>query len=242
MNSMPDNTHYDPSLDLEAMEDLPNYYGAMMGYFRPYLRGEGIEIGAGRGEVSERIQSALDRLELVEPAANLASTLKQRFKNKPHVSIIPHTFEEQAAKFPQGCRDTIVLINVLEHIEDDDLTLAEIFRVLRPGGHLLLFVPALPFLFSKLDAAIGHYRRYRLADLRRQVKAAGFEITASRYFDILGVLPWLLINTWGGKVKLTPGMVRIYDSYMFPLSNALDTLIEPPFGKNIIMVARRPGD
>jgi len=108
------------------------------------------------------------------------------------------------------------------------------------GGHLLLFVPALQFLFSELDRQFGHFRRYRRSELRAKVGDAGFEIGLACYFDILGVAPWWLLNTVGGKTDFNPKMVRLYDAVGVPLTRLAERLLSPPFGKNVLLVARRP--
>ncbi|MDH5747896.1 MAG: class I SAM-dependent methyltransferase [Rhodospirillales bacterium] len=233
--------HYDPRIDLEAMEDLPNYYRAMMNYFDPYLGGEGIEFGAGWGTVAGMMEPHFDRLDLVEPANNLAERLKTRFKHSTKVTVITETLEMLSHELPERSRDVIILVNVLEHIENDGEAIKSFFRILRPGGHLLLFVPALACLFSKLDTALGHYRRYHLKDLRAQVEGVGFTTTVARYFDLFGVIPWWLINTLAGKTRLDPRMVRIYDSWIVPATGTLERILKPPLGKNILLVAQRPG-
>jgi SAM-dependent methyltransferase len=243
---MNETSHYDPGIDLEAMEDLPNYYRAMMRYFHPYLSGEAIEFGAGLGTVASLMAPHLERLDLVEPADNLARRLRQKFADTPKITVIAETLETRTRGLAEGSHDTVILINVLEHIEDDEDALRDFFRILRPGGHLLLFVPALSCLFSKLDTALGHFRRYHLQDLRRRIEDLGFRTEVARYFDLFGILPWWLINTLGGKTRLDPAMVRLYDSRIVPITGALEYWLKPPLGpplgKNILLVARRPGN
>jgi len=90
-----------------------------------------------------------------------------------------------ALPLPDGACDLIVALDVLEHLPDDRAALAEIARVLRPGGALLLTVPAWPVLFSDHDRALGHYRRYRAATLRPLLAAAGLDIARLSYFNSL---------------------------------------------------------
>ena len=224
------------------MGDLGHYYDWILESFRPYLEGHGIEFGAGRGTVSQRLLPHLHRLDLVEPSANLVAELRRRFAGDDRVRIVPDTFESASESIPDGSRDTAVSVNVLEHMEDDSKVLGEIARILRPGGHLLLFVPALRFLFSELDRTIGHFRRYHLKELRQLVLNAGLDVVAARYFDLLGVIPWWLINTIGRRTTFSPRLADIYDGLGVPFTRAIERLVAPPFGKNIILIARRPGD
>jgi SAM-dependent methyltransferase len=146
------------------------------------------------------------------------------------------------ARDAAGRYDAAILVNVLEHIEDDDAALAHLFAALKPGGYVMIMVPALRFLYSALDAKVGHYRRYHRGTLRRQAEAAGFEPVLARYFDAFGMLPWWLLNRVMGATDFNPALASIYDRFFVPPGRTLERLIHPPAGKNIVLVARRPGD
>lgn len=226
--------------ELEAAAGLDNYYAWIIDAFAPYLGGHAIEIGSGIGTFGALLRPRVDRLDLVEPSPNLTAVLHEKFSGDAGVTVHGATLEAHIAAMDDACRDAVVLVNVLEHIQDDREALAGLFRVTRPGGHLLLFVPALPFLFSELDRQFGHFRRYRRDDLGAKVADAGFEVRVARYFDILGVAPWWLLNTVGGKTDFNPRMVRLYDSVGVPVTRFAERLAAPPFGKNVLLVARRP--
>ncbi len=231
--------HYDGH-DLEVLSQLPNYYGWTVDIFRPFIHGKGIEVGAGSGTVSALLRSHLESLVLVEPSPNLAEILSRRFETEPKVTVINRTFEAYSRTLQDRSQDTVVLVNVLEHIEDDVLAVKEFFRILKPGGHLLLFVPAMQFLYSRLDRMLGHYRRYHLEGIRRLVEGAGFEIILAHYFDLLGVLSWWLINTVGRRTEFNAVMIGLYDRYAVPVTRSIEKLFHPPLGKNIVLVAQSP--
>ena len=132
-----------------------------------------------------------------------------------------------------------MLVNVLEHIEDDQEALCQLMNALRPGGHLLIFVPALQFLMSKFDRSIGHFRRYHRPDLVSKVEEAGGAIRLCRYFDVLGVLPWFVFNTFLQSTTFNPTLVGINDRYAVPLTRGLESAVGAPFGKNLILVASK---
>lgn len=228
--------------DLEALADLPNYYDWIVNTFRPWLNGRTMEIGAGIGTISKRLAGHVDLLDVVEPSANLAPMFPKTLTDNPKVSFFFETLEQRLPQVESQTYDAIVMVNVLEHIEDDGAAVVELARVLKPGGHLLLFVPALSFLFSELDALHGHYRRYHLGPLTRLLQERGFRVRLNRYFDLAGVLPWWLINTVGKKTDFNPNMVKIYDRFIIPVSRFLETWISPPIGRNIIIAAERLAD
>lgn len=192
------------------------------------------------GTFSRRLLSYVDRLELVEPAPNLVQLLSREFAGNVSVGIVSNTLEDYLASAPGATSDSVVLVNVLEHVEDDARAMSGLFRLLRPGGHLLMFVPALGWLFSAMDVALGHYRRYRKGPLMGLVRDAGFEVVSARYFDVLGIVPWWIVHTLGGKVRFDPRLSKLYDRLVVPVGRALEALFPPPLGKNIVLIARKP--
>ena len=139
--------------------------------------------------------------------------------------------------------DAVYTSNVLEHIEDDVASLIEIYQSLKKGGVLIIYVPALPFLFSGLDSKVGHVRRYRRGELLTKVKSAGFEVISVRYCDSVGTIAALLTKLFGYMGKLGLGSrstLWFYDEILFPVSKVLDKLgLEHLVGKNLFLVAKR---
>ena len=111
-------------------------------------------------------------------------------------------------------------------------------RSLKPGGHVLILVPALRALYSDFDASIGHYRRYHKEDFRRLFDCAGLEPVSIRYMDLLGVIPWY-VSMVLMKGRLNIGAVKLYDRVGVPVTRAIESIISPPLGKNILAIARR---
>ncbi|MBF0193192.1 MAG: methyltransferase domain-containing protein [Magnetococcales bacterium] len=225
--------------EFAALLNSPNYYNWILDTFRPYLSGQVTEIGAGIGTFSELLLPNVETLCLVEPSANLNLKLLERFSLNNRVTISQATLEDFIKKPKPTLQDAIVLINVLEHIEEDAKAIMGLAKNLKVGGTLLLFVPALPFLFSKLDADFGHYRRYTLPNLVKIVEESGLNIMEKSYFDFLGVAPWWLINTMGKSTNLNPKMVGLYDTIGVPITRFMEGLISPPIGKNIIIAAKK---
>jgi ubiquinone/menaquinone biosynthesis C-methylase UbiE len=226
--------------DLEALATLKRYQSWIVDTFQPYLSGRTVEFGAGIGNISSRIREHVSTLDLIEPSPNLTALLQERFKDDDGVNIYKESLEERLPNTPDQLFQSVVLVNVLEHLEDDVAALDGFFRILKPDGHLLLFVPALKFLYSDLDAAVGHYRRYQKPELNKRVSDAGFTIMYSQYFDAIGVAPWWILNTVLGATGFNPLLVSIYDAVFAPLSQGLESLLPPLFGKNILLIAKRP--
>ena len=229
-----------PGKDLEVLASAYRYTQWVLQYFLPYVGGNTIEIGAGLGEIASRILPKVLTLDLVEPSSVLAEFLQQRFVDTDKAQIFPTTLETHLSKKLLKKYNAIIMINVLEHIEDDVAALCQLRDTLEPGGHLLIYVPAMPKLYSKLDKMHGHYRRYTRKEFSYRLQKAGFEINLLRYFDILGIFPWYFFNTLGGKTDFDPFAVKLYDSIGVPITKFFESIISPPIGKNLIAVAKNP--
>ena len=225
--------------DLEVLMHMPRYHNWIMQFFRAYISGHVVEYGSGTGTISQHIAPLATRLDLVEPSINLHEKLRARV-NHDNLSISADTLERHVVSRQDQSIDTAILINVLEHIQDDAGALRELHRVLTPKtGHLLIFVPALNWLMSDLDRIHGHHRRYHLGHLKREVESVGFEIIKAQYGDFIGIMPWLILNKMLGSTKFNPRMIRFYDKFIHKITTVIEKVVTPPLGKNIIIVARR---
>jgi len=226
--------------DLEVLADMRNYYSWIMEIFSPWVSGHVVEYGAGAGTISAQLAPLANKLTLVEPSANLVSLLGARFAGVDHVEVAGESLERHSGEVASQSVDTIVLVNVLEHIEDDRAALGALVRMLRSGGHLLIFVPALQFLMSRLDRELGHFRRYHRPDLIKNVRDAGAEVQECRYFDAFGIVPWLILNKFMRSTGFSRRLVNINDRFAVPVSKLVESSLRLPFGKNLVLVARKP--
>lgn len=224
--------------DLEALADLANYSGAILDRFSPHLRGKVLEVGAGIGNFAARFLPLVDEAVLVEPAHNLFDRLSGRFAGDARVRALHGVVEE--APLDAGAFDAAVMVNVLEHVPDDDATLRRLHELLRPGGALLLFVPALPAIYGELDRELGHHRRYTKGGLDDVVRGAGFKVERLEWFDLLGVVPWFLVGRVLRSKHIDPRGAMLYDRVVVPALSSLERRVPPPVGKNLVCVGRKP--
>ena len=223
-----------PGKELEAMSFAANYHRWIVDELAPFLGRQVAEVGAGIGSVSALLlEKPIDRLVAYEPSANMFPRLAAALAGEPRAEARRELFGLGAGTF-----DSVAYINVLEHIDDDRGELERAHARLRPGGHLLVFVPALAWLMSDFDRRIGHVRRYSLPGLRRLAREAGFAVERLRYFDAAGVLPWYL-NFVVLRRGLGAGGVSAYDRLVVPPMRLVEGWVAPPLGKNLLMVARR---
>lgn len=221
--------------ELEVLSNLDNYHDWIVDEMAPHIHGRVLEVGAGAGAISHRLSALADSLLLLEPCPALSAGLASR----TGYDVVPESLEQYLERAPAGEFDTVVSVNVLEHIADDRSALRGLHGVLRPGGSLCLFVPALPALFSAFDRTVGHHRRYTRSGLEDAVRDSGFSVTHSQYFDSPGVLAWFVICKLLGQTEFRRGPIDLYDRWIVPTTRALETRLRPPLGKNLLLIATK---
>ena len=229
--------------DLERLGAADHFFSWALEEFRPFLHGRVLEVGAGMGTITRRLVELDPELSIValEPAANVFGDLASFAALTPRVSAARQTLAGYLAGSDERF-DAVVYLNVLEHVEDDAAELRLAAAALRPGGALLLFGPALEWLYSELDYNAGHYRRYSLGRLARLVRSAGFEVLSLRYFDVVGVLPYFVAYRLLRRPAISGSTLWGYDRLLVPVSRRLQRAVpHPPLGKNVVLVARKAG-
>jgi SAM-dependent methyltransferase len=219
--------------NLEAMQEAHRYNECLLNLVRHAARRGDVlvDFGAGIGTFARALAKEGLSIHCVEPDVHQASVIQQA--GLPVASSL--------RGLPVAGVDLIYTFNVLEHIKHDDAVLGEFCSALRPGGLLLVYVPAFPILFSSMDRKVGHFRRYRRKDLGSKLSAAGFEIVSMRYADSLGFLASLAYRFLGrASGDIDPKAVAFYDRWIFPVSRLTDKVLSGLVGKNVVALARKP--
>ena len=171
-------------------------------------------------------------------ASDVAHTSPTRKARADGVTVVQAGVDEVPAL---GRFDTVVLVNVLEHIPDDATAVKVLAEALVPGGHLLLYVPAFDELYSEFDRRIGHHRRYRREELEARVAAAGLEVVDARYVNLVGAVAWWVLARQLRQTPTKRWSAMTFDRVAVPVVSRLERRWPPPFGQSILCVARRPG-
>jgi hypothetical protein len=229
--------------DLEAMSFARNYHAWILELFEPYLGARLVEVGAGTGSFSELLLArGTQTLSLVEPSAMYEQLVENigRLPEAERVRAYNDTFAQVAGRIREEERpDSIIYVNVLEHVADDDEELSLVRGALGAGGRAFVFVPALSWLYGSFDEMVGHRRRYARRELEVKVTRAGFRVLKSVYFDSAGVLPWWMKYRLLRSRRMEPGAVKLYDRLVVPVLKRIETRAPPPLGKNLLLVAEK---
>ena len=201
-----------------------------------------LEIGAGIGNITRHLTGSGRDLVVASDLDPVAlEYLRGSFRDVPGVRVASYRFPLDAAGRAELARldlDTVVCLNVLEHIEDDASTLLDLHAVLKPGGRLVLLVPAHARLFGTLDEHLKHFRRYEKAELEGKLRAAGFTLEDIRFLNRPGVFGWYV----NGKILRRRVLPRAQLS-LFQLAMPMLRREEkhpPAWGLSLIAIARKP--
>jgi len=205
----------------------------------PWIGQEVLEIGCGLGNFTPFF-SGCKRVVGIDPSEEHLREFRQRHPQLGAVELHPldagdpRLVELGAERF-----DTVVCLNVLEHVEHHEQALRSFHRLLRPGGHLALLVPAFPALFGTLDLNGPHYRRYTRRGLRELLERHSFELVRMQYFNLFGIPGWWFCGKILRRPILPAGGLGLYERLM-PLFRRIEDWSGPPVGLSIIAIARKP--
>lgn len=230
--------HPDPIIrDLEIMSEAVNYRKWIFSLFSKYIGQRIVEIGAGIGSytgmlLNKELVVAVDNY---EPCIEY---LKRRFSR--HNNVIPLKIDissQEAMELSRYSPDTMVCINVLEHILDDNKALSHMFSILSDNGRLILMVPAHRFLYGSIDRIVGHQRRYSNRELREKMTSAGFKIIEMFHMSSIAVPGWFLNNRILKRKEESPGQILFFDRFIAPWLKSVERAIRPPFGLSLFAIA-----
>jgi SAM-dependent methyltransferase len=192
-----------------------------------------LDFGAGLGMACDLLRQDHIKTDCLEPDDKLRAGLASR----------GYTVFGDMSEIAESSYDVIYCLNVLEHIEDDQFAVKQLSSTLRPGGKLIVYVPAFQILFSSRDRKVGHHRRYRAPRLRELASSSALEIDRLEYCDPAGFLAAVAYRLGDhGDGRLSEARVRFFDRYLFPPSKVLQPLFRRIVGKNVLLVAIRPFD
>ena len=224
---------YSGTDNLEIMAEAVNYNRFLVSLvLATAVPGDRIlDIGAGIGTFAKIVAASGFSVCCMEPDAAQAATIKESGLQ----------VETSVDRFDDGSFDYIYSLNVLEHIEDDRQALRLWRTKIKPGGRLLIYVPAFQLLYSGMDRKVGHFRRYTRRQLADKAADSGFDIRSLAYVDSLGFLASLaykLIGNESGDINLRA--LIAYDRLVFPVSRFADPLLGRLIGKNVVLTATVP--
>jgi len=196
-----------------------------------------MEVGSGLGNISGHL-SRREILVVSDIHDAYMEKLQRRFAGNSRVRVVRYDLNEGTRPDLRDLElDTVICLNVLEHIEDDDAALRGLAGMLQPHGNLILLVPAHPFLYSPLDRNLDHFRRYRRGELHALLERSGFTVKRSFHFNMLGALGWWFNGRLLRRKILPGGQLRLFN--LVARLVRVEGLIPIPFGLSLVVTASR---
>jgi SAM-dependent methyltransferase len=224
---------------LEVIAKASRFNQWMYSEIKPFLKGNILEIGSGIGNISKFIIEAGFTVSLSDYNPAYCRILSQNFSHYPNVKAI-HTidllqpyFETTYASLKESF-DSIILLNVIEHIADDKKAIKNCRFLLQKKGHLVVLAPAYQWLYCKFDKELGHFRRYSLSSMSSLVKEQGFDIIHQQHFNFAAIPGWFFSGKLLKNKTIGSNEMSFFDSIV-PLAKLLDKLVMTKMGISTIV-------
>jgi len=224
---------------LRRMSALDRYNDWIIERIRPWTGDRVLEVGSGIGNISRYF---LDResLILTDIREDYLDALRRKFEDCANVTVERYDLEGTGEHLRNRGVDTVIALNVLEHIERDLHALKEMAEILSPGGHLILQLPAHPLLYGSLDEHLDHFRRYTVRDIRGKFARSGLSPVKFIRMNMFGAAGWFVYSRVLKREILPEGPLGLFN-VLTPVFMAIERTVPVPFGLSIIAVGRKTG-
>lgn len=225
---------------LETVAVADKFNAWMFAAIQPYCKGKVLEIGSGIGNMSQFFVEHYDTT-LSDIRETYCSMLTQKFSSVPtcrDVRVIDLGKPDFETSYPDmiGQFDTVVALNVVEHIYDDKMALMNCVKLLRSGGNTIILVPAYQWMYNRFDKEVEHYRRYTKKALQK-LFIPEFTLVHSQYFNVAGMLGWFVSARILRNKTIPQGQMSLYNKLM-PLIKMIDKLFFHKIGLSVIQVGK----
>jgi SAM-dependent methyltransferase len=226
--------------DLRQMAKAVNYRRWQFNMVAPFVRGKVLEVGGGIGNFTVDLAGVAESLMSIEPNQYCFGQLTERTKALRNVTVLNVTAEALLANLPPGyLADSLVCMNVLEHIQDDRASVQTFARLLKPGGTVAILVPAVPSAFGEIDQRLGHYRRYSRKGLANLIAESGFEVTKVCYFNFVGLWAWWWNARFARRSNQSDAQIRFFDTYLVPILSRIESVLPVPIGQSLLVTGTK---
>jgi SAM-dependent methyltransferase len=226
--------------DQERMRAANRYFDWQLALAKPWLGKRVLEIGCGMGNFTRTI---LDR-ELVVGLDVESDCVKRHRENHTQfnnvVSLLVDASDPSSVEKLQSYKlDSVVSLNVLEHIEDDHQTLRNLWQILPMGGRVVLIIPAFHALYGPIDHLLGHYRRYTKESVMSLARSTGFHPIRLQYLNSVGFFGWWANAKIFKRTEQSDAQIATFDKLIVPWLRPLESVIPPPVGQSVFTVLEK---
>ncbi len=228
---------------LEVIANADKFNSWMYKTIKPYCKGTILEIGSGIGNISKMFLDHGFNIYLSDIRKNYCDVLKKKYGKQKHckgvlqMDVVDPKFDQKWKDYFNKM-DTIFALNVFEHIEDNDLAMANCRKLLKKDGHLIVLVPAYQALYNKFDEELYHYRRYNKKMLNTYFTENGYNIHKSFYFNSAGIPGWFVSGKIMKNKTIPEGQMKLYN-VLVPLFKLGDKFFLNKFGLSVVSIGKK---
>lgn len=220
---------------LESMNQAAWYNQWTLDKFKQYLNGDILEVGCGIGNFTKSL-TEFGNLWAIDISKEYIKETGELIDGKAKIGL--GDIEKDKYFFNNQKFDSIICINVLEHIKDDLKALNNLYNLLKEGGVLILLVPSHQFLFGEIDKSIGHFRRYEKNQLVDVISNIGFKIMKARILNMFGAVGWWFTSRVFSNKKVDEGKIKLFN-LIAPVVLPFEDIVEPPFGTSVLIICKK---
>jgi 2-polyprenyl-3-methyl-5-hydroxy-6-metoxy-1,4-benzoquinol methylase len=228
--------------DLRQMENAKNYNNWLYELISPYIGKRVLEIGPGIGNISQKLINDVELLVGVEPNPYCVDQLAKKMDKTPGFILINKRLEDCGYDLLKRYKfDTVLCMNVLEHIEDDEGTLLFFEKLLEPGGRVVLLVPAFPQVYGPIDLAVGHFRRYTKSSIKYILAKTPLIVERNFYSNFLGLLGWFYNARIRKSSSQDNSQIKLFNK-ITPILSAIEKKFGCLMGLSLISVSKKKNE
>ncbi len=221
---------------LESMSQATWYNQWLLGLFSQHLKGQILEAGCGIGNFT-KLLLPFGQVTAVDYIPEYVQKVKKELGRQADIGL--GDIEKGQFFFSDKKFDSIISLNVIEHIKDDDKAFANIYKLLNTGGVFVLIVPSNPSLYGAIDQSLGHFRRYDKQQLKRQLEDKGFLVKKIYRLNLLGGLGWWYAGKVSKDTIVRSDRIKVFN-LLGPFFLFLERFYEPPVGTSVFVIAQKP--
>jgi 2-polyprenyl-3-methyl-5-hydroxy-6-metoxy-1,4-benzoquinol methylase len=220
---------------LESMSGAIWYNNWVLTKLAPYIKGDILEVGCGIGNFTNQLLG-FGSVTAIDIQSDYIPGLSKELKGRALVGF--GDIENAEYFFGKKKFDTIICLNVLEHIENDSRALKNLVQLLKPAGYLILLVPSGMRLYGEIDRSIGHFRRYSKEDLTAVLKKEGLRVKLTRRLNFLGGIGWWVAGRIFKSKTVRKDQVGLFN-LLAPVILPIEDIIEPSFGTSVLTISQK---
>jgi SAM-dependent methyltransferase len=226
-------------LDQQLMSRAKRYFEWQARVVKEHLGQRVLETGCGVGNFTRHLtdRELVVSMDVVEECVDRA---RAHFAGHPNMQFRCLDVQDPRFLDLKTLRaDTVVCLNVLEHVRDDRLALKHMHHVLAPGGRAIFLLPAFESLYGPIDQNLGHFRRYSKSSWRKMAEEVGFRVTHLRYFNFMGFFGWWSNAHILRRQTQSAFQIDLFERLAVPVESFLESWMEPPVGQSIFTVLEK---